>query len=70
MPYQIKLHGKMSDTGFSLIEVLVCIAIVALISVPIMAGFRASALYTNRAHSTQVVTAYAQIGRASCRERV
>ncbi len=60
MPYQIKLHGKRSDTGFSLIEVLVCIAIVALISVPIMAGFRASALYTNRAHSTQVVTAYAQ----------
>lgn len=48
------------NAGFSLVEVLVCIAIVALISVPIMAGFRTSALYTNKAHKTQKVTAYAQ----------
>lgn len=60
MPYQLKVHEKKGNTGFSLVEVLVCIAIVALISVPIMAGFRTSALYTNHAHTTQVVTAYAQ----------
>lgn len=60
MPYQLKVHGEKGNTGFSLVEVLVCIAIVALISVPIMAGFRTSALYTNHAHTTQVVTAYAQ----------
>lgn len=60
MPYQLKVHEKKEDAGFSLVEVLVCIAIVALISVPIMAGFRTSALYTNHAHTTQVVTAYAQ----------
>lgn len=60
LPYQLKVHGEKGNTGFSLVEVLVCIAIVALISVPIMAGFRTSALYTNHAHTTQVVTAYAQ----------
>lgn len=60
MPYQLSVCEKRNNTGFSLVEVLVCIAIVAVISVPIMAGFRTSALYTSRAHSTQAVTAYAQ----------
>lgn len=57
-------NGRMQklnkNRGFSLVEVLVCIAILALVSVPIMAGFRTSALYTNKAHKTQKVTAYAQ----------
>lgn len=48
------------NRGFSLVELLVCIAILALISVPILAGFRTSAYYTSRAHKTQMVTAYAQ----------
>lgn len=60
MPYQKNVQRIKNNTGFSLVEVLVCIAIVALISVPIMAGFRTSALYTSHAHSTQAVTAYAQ----------
>lgn len=57
---QFQLHRRDKDMGFSLVEVLVCIAILAVISIPIMAGFRASALYTNHAHKTQMVTAYAQ----------
>lgn len=48
------------NAGFSLVEVLVCIAILALISVPILAGFRNSAWYTNKAHKTQKVTTYVQ----------
>ena len=32
--------GKQNSGGFSLVEVLVCIAILAIISVPILAGFR------------------------------
>lgn len=55
-----KVQKLNKDAGFSLVEVLVCIAIIALISVPIMAGFRTSAFYTNKAHKTQKVTAYAQ----------
>lgn len=55
-----KMQQLNKNAGFSLVEVLVCIAILALISVPIMAGFRTSALYTNHAHKTQKVTAYAQ----------
>ena len=52
--------GKQNSGGFSLVEVLVCIAILAIISVPILAGFRTSMYYTNRAHKTQTATAYAQ----------
>lgn len=55
-----QIRREIADKGFSLVEVLVCIAILAIISVPILAAFRTSALYTNRAHKTQKVTAYAQ----------
>ncbi len=60
LPYQIQVKEEKAHAGFSLVEVLVCIAIIALITIPIMAGFRTSATYTNRAHTTQLVTAYAQ----------
>lgn len=49
-----------NQKGFSLIEVLVCIVIVVIICIPLFAGFRTSSLLNNRAHHTQVATAYAQ----------
>ena len=49
-----------ADKGFSLIEVLVCIALIALICVPLFRGIGVSATLNNRAHYTQLVTAYAQ----------
>lgn len=55
-----ELQKGYDNRGFSLVELLVCIAILALISVPILAGFRTSAYYVNHAHKTQKVTAYAQ----------
>lgn len=50
----------MADKGFSLIEVLVCIAVIAIICVPLFKSFRLSATLNNKAHYTQQVTAYAQ----------
>lgn len=49
-----------TDKGFSLIEVLVCIAVIAIICVPIFKSFQLSATLNNKAHYTQQVTAYAQ----------
>lgn len=49
-----------TDKGFSLVEVLVCIALIALTCVPLFAGIRLSATLNNKAHNTQKVTAYAQ----------
>lgn len=49
-----------ADGGFSLVEVLVCIALVALTCVPLFSGIRLSATLNNKAHNTQKVTAYAQ----------
>lgn len=49
-----------NNKGFSLIEVLVCIALLAIISVPLFSGFRLAARLNNQAHRTQKVTAYAQ----------
>lgn len=51
---------KDTNKGFSLVEVLVCVAILAIISVPVFSGLRLSASNVNRAHSTQKITAYAQ----------
>lgn len=51
---------RKTNKGFSLVEVLVCIAIIAIISVPILAGIRTSAKLNYDAHYTQKVTAYAQ----------
>lgn len=49
-----------NQKGFSLIEVLICIAILVLICVPLFSGFRLSADNNRRAHHTQKATAYAQ----------
>jgi len=46
--------------GFSLVEVLVCIALLALTCIPLFAGIRLSATLNSKAHHTQKVTAYAQ----------
>lgn len=53
-------QDRSENKGFSLLEVLVCIAILALISVPILKGFETSALYNKKANETQQVTAFAQ----------
>lgn len=51
---------RLADMGFSLVEVLVCIALIALTCVPLFSGIRLSATLNNKAHNTQKVTAYAQ----------
>lgn len=51
---------KKTDQGFSLVEVIVCIAIIAIISVPVLAGMRTSAKLNSDAHSVQTLTALAQ----------
>ena len=48
------------NRGFSLVEVLVCIAILAIICIPLFKSFGTSALLNNKAHYTQKTTAYAQ----------
>ncbi len=53
-------NRRLTDQGFSLVEVLVCIALIALTCIPLFAGIRLSATLNNRAHHTQKVTAYAQ----------
>ncbi|MGN0377923.1 MAG: prepilin-type N-terminal cleavage/methylation domain-containing protein [Suilimivivens sp.] len=53
-------NRRLADKGFSLVEVLVCIALIALTCVPLFAGLRLSATLNNKAHYTQKVTAYAQ----------
>lgn len=48
------------NQGFSLVEVLVCIAIIAIACVPIFSGLNLSVKLNNNAHYTQKVTAFAQ----------
>ncbi len=50
----------MENRGFSLVEVLVCVAILAIFCIPLFRGFRLSAFNNNKAHHTQEATAYAQ----------
>lgn len=57
---KLNRETKMTDKGFSLIEVLVCIALLAIVCIPLFSGFRLSARLNNKAHHTQKVTAYAQ----------
>lgn len=53
-------YEKRNNEGFSLVEVLVCIAIIVIICIPLSAGFRSSSVLNNRAHHTQAATTYAQ----------
>ena len=55
-----QISKKMTNKGFSLVEVLVCVALIALICVPLFSGLRMSATLNSKAHHTQKVTAYAQ----------
>lgn len=50
----------LKNQGFSLVEVLVCVAILAIICVPLFQSFGTSALLNNEAHYIQKTTAYAQ----------
>lgn len=52
--------NKTDNRGFSLVEVLVCVAILVIICVPLFSGFQYAAHNTKRAHSTQKITQYAQ----------
>lgn len=53
-------RGKSGNDGFSLVEVLVCIVILAIICIPLFSGFVTSSGLNLRAHHTQVATAYVQ----------
>lgn len=55
-----QFHTENRDKGFSLIEVLVCIAVLVIICVPLFTGMQIAAGNTKRSHSTQMVTEYAQ----------
>ena len=57
MHHNVKYDG---NKGFSLVEVLVCIAILVIVCIPLFAGFRTSSVFNNRAHHTQSVTTFAQ----------
>ena len=57
---KINRENGVADKGFSLVEVLVCIALLAIACIPLFSGFRLSARLNNKAHHTQKVTAYAQ----------
>jgi prepilin-type N-terminal cleavage/methylation domain-containing protein len=63
MKYHKKRQAKkqyLNNQGFSLVEVLVCVFILAIFCIPLLRGFNMSALNNNRAHHTQMATAYAQ----------
>ena len=53
-------NGKNTNEGFSLVEVLVCVAIISIISIPILQGMRTAATLNFKANKTQKATAYAQ----------
>lgn len=53
-------NGKNANEGFSLVEVLVCVAIISIISIPILQGMRTAATLNFKANKTQKATTYAQ----------
>lgn len=56
-----QINNKMNhQKGFSLVEVLICIALLVLICVPLFATLELSADNSRRAHHTQMETEYAQ----------
>ncbi|MCR5503106.1 MAG: type II secretion system GspH family protein [Lachnospiraceae bacterium] len=56
-----KLKGKMTGNGgFTLVEVLVCLALIAVISVPVMYTIRHSSRLNFEAHETQMLSDAAQ----------
>lgn len=58
---------QLNNDGFSLIEVLLCIAIIAIVFLAIMNGFSLSARLNRDAHEMQVVTAFAQNLTEECK---
>lgn len=51
---------KSTNAGFSLVEVLICLAIFTLIIIPILNAFRSSAVMNQKAHKLQAATSEAQ----------
>ncbi len=51
---------RIADQGFSLVEVLVCIALLAVISVPVFASIKTAVKLNFNAHNTQMLTTYLQ----------
>jgi prepilin-type N-terminal cleavage/methylation domain-containing protein len=57
MKRQIKYQA---NAGFTLVEVMVCVFVIAIFCIPLFRGFNLSALNNSRAHHTQMATTYAQ----------
>lgn len=57
---QITNGHTSKNGGFSLLEVLVCVAVLAVICIPVLRGFETSSRYNKRAYETQNITAYTQ----------
>ncbi|MDR0220428.1 MAG: prepilin-type N-terminal cleavage/methylation domain-containing protein [Lachnospiraceae bacterium] len=49
-----------TNAGFTLVEVMVCVFVLAVFCIPLLRGFNLSALNNQRAHHTQMATTYAQ----------
>lgn len=58
---------KLNNKGFSLVEVLLCIAIISIVCVAVMNGFSIAARLNVKADSVQRVTAFAQKLLEECR---
>ena len=55
-----QLHNPKGNQGFSLIEVLICVCLLALISIPVLRSFRSAAVMNSKAYKTQAATEEAQ----------